>query len=74
MTRVLQVMAGARHGGAEAFFVRLAGALARAGIEERVVIRRDPERVAALRKIDLKPVELPLWRDSGSANPTTAET
>ena len=59
MTRILQVMAGARHGGAEAFFVRLASALARAGIEERVVIRRDPERVAALRKMDIKPVELP---------------
>jgi glycosyltransferase involved in cell wall biosynthesis len=47
--RVLQAMAGARHGGAEAFFVRLAVALQRAGQAQRVLIRRDPERAATLR-------------------------
>jgi len=49
MTRLLQAMAGAPHGGAETFFVRLAGALERAGQEQRVVIRRNPARAAQLR-------------------------
>ena len=44
MTRVVQVMAGARHGGAEAFFFRLVNSLSRAGIEEHVIIRRNKER------------------------------
>jgi glycosyltransferase involved in cell wall biosynthesis len=57
--RLLQAMAGARHGGAEAFFVRLAGALARAGQEQRVLIRRDPDRAAALRQAGIAPTELP---------------
>lgn len=48
MTRLLQAMAGARHGGAEAFFARLAPALARAGVEQRLVTRRHPTRSAAL--------------------------
>ncbi|MGH7092190.1 MAG: glycosyltransferase, partial [Stellaceae bacterium] len=47
--RLLQAMAGASHGGAEAFFVRLAGALQRAGEDQRVLIRRDPDRAAQLR-------------------------
>ncbi len=42
--RVLQSMAGARHGGAEAFFTRLVLALHRAGLDQRVVLRRDPAR------------------------------
>jgi glycosyltransferase involved in cell wall biosynthesis len=57
--RLLQAMAGARHGGAEAFFVRLASALQRAGEEQRVLIRRDPDRAAALRGADIAPIELP---------------
>ena len=57
--RLLQAMAGARHGGAEAFFVRLAGALRRAGQEQRVLIRRDAERAAALRRAGLTATELP---------------
>lgn len=40
--RLLQAIAGARHGGAETFFVRLATALNRAGETQRVLIRRDP--------------------------------
>lgn len=67
----MQAMAGARHGGAEAFFTRLAGALHRAGLEQRVVIRRDPARAARLRAAGLEPVEVPFggrldWR-SGAA-------
>ena len=51
-------MAGARHGGAEAFFTRLALALHRAGLEQEVVIRRDRERAETLRGGGLRPHEL----------------
>jgi glycosyltransferase involved in cell wall biosynthesis len=47
--RLLQAIAGAPHGGAETFFVRLAGALQRAGEIQRVLIRRDAERSGRLR-------------------------
>jgi len=46
--RVLQVMAGAAQGGAEAFFARLVPALACAGLQQRAVLRRDPAREAVL--------------------------
>ena len=57
--RLLQAMAGARHGGAEAFFVRLAIALQRAGQEQLVLIRRDADRAAALRRRGVEPLQLP---------------
>lgn len=57
--RLLQAMAGGRHGGAEAFFVRLAISLQRAGEDQRVVIRRDDDRAAALRRGGIEPLELP---------------
>ncbi len=57
--RVLQAMAGAAHGGAEAFFTRLTLALARAGLDQRVVIRSDSQRAADLRAGGVEPVELP---------------
>jgi glycosyltransferase involved in cell wall biosynthesis len=47
--RVLQAIAGAAHGGAEGFFVRLVAALHRAGEAQQVLIRRHPERVQSLR-------------------------
>lgn len=56
--RVLQVMAGAAHGGAEAFFVRLVAALHRAGLAQRVAIRGHEGRVAALRKAGIEPLQL----------------
>ena len=58
MTRVLQAIAGARHGGAEGFFERLVLALDRAGLEQRVVIRRDPRRAKLLKEGGIAPVEL----------------
>lgn len=58
MTRVLQAMAGAVNGGAEAFFDRLAPALGRAGVAQRLVIRREPGRAARLRAASLAPAEL----------------
>jgi glycosyltransferase involved in cell wall biosynthesis len=57
--RLLQAMAGARHGGAEAFFVRLASALQRSGEEQLVLIRRDLDRAAILRRAGIEPIELP---------------
>jgi glycosyltransferase involved in cell wall biosynthesis len=52
------IMAGAHHGGAETFFVRLCVALAGAGEEVLAVIRRDADRASALRRGGLAPVEL----------------
>jgi len=57
--KVLQIMAGAEFGGAEAFFVRLAIALNRTGLEQKVVIRKNPARAALLRHGEVKPIELP---------------
>jgi len=59
MTRLLQAMAGAEHGGAEGFFERLALALERAGIEQRLVIRRNAKRAGLLRAGGVEVVELP---------------
>ena len=59
MTRLVQLMAGAEHGGAEAFFTRLAIALQRAGQEQRVAIRPYPARVSALKAAGIEPVALP---------------
>ena len=56
--RLLQAMAGARHGGAEIFFVRLAAALQRAGEEQRVLVRSDPDRSRALREAGIPLTEL----------------
>lgn len=57
--RVLQVMAGADHGGAETFFVDLVTALHRDGLDQKVVIRRNPARAALLREAGIEPLELP---------------
>jgi len=57
--KILQAIAGAEHGGAEHFFVRLAIALNRVGVDQKVVIRRDPERASELREGGIEPVELP---------------
>ncbi len=46
--RILQIMAGARQGGAEAFFERLTAAFARAGHAQILAIRADPDRAARL--------------------------
>jgi len=57
--RLMQLMAGARHGGAEAFFERLAVALPRTGIEQRLAIRRDAQRAERLRAAGIETLELP---------------
>ena len=57
--RVLQVMAGAGHGGAEAFFCRLVPALSCAGVDQRAAIRANPERAASLRAAGVDTVQMP---------------
>jgi len=56
--RVLQAMAGADAGGAEAFFERLVVALHRAGLDQRLLIRRNAGRAARLRGSGLRVDEL----------------
>src|SRR5260370_21578233 len=56
--RLLQAMAGGRHGGAETFFLRLAVALQRAGELQRVLIRSDPARSRSLRAAGVAVAEL----------------
>ena len=76
--RVMQAMAGAEFGGAEAFFVRLAIAFERAGIDQKVVIRENPGRAQLLRAGGVEPVELPFggaldWRTSRSMKKQIAQ-
>ncbi|MFQ5953888.1 MAG: glycosyltransferase [Kiloniellales bacterium] len=58
MTRLMQVIAGRRHGGAEAFFERLTLAFVRAGVAQQVLIRRDAERARRLSTGGVEPGEL----------------
>ncbi len=51
-------MAGAEFGGAEAFFVRLVIGLHKAGLDQRVVIRKNEQRAQVLRDAGIEPVEL----------------
>src|SRR5215469_7663100 len=56
--RLLQAIAGAEHGGAETFFLRLTAALHRAGEPQRVLIRRDHSRAQSLREAGVAVTEL----------------
>ncbi len=62
MIRLYQTMAGARHGGAEVFFERLASAMAKpersAAVAQRVAIRRDDRRAGILRTAGVDFTEL----------------
>ncbi|MBI5121615.1 MAG: glycosyltransferase [Rhodospirillales bacterium] len=59
MIRVMQAMAGAQFGGAEAFFVRLAIGLHNKGLDQQLVIRNHPQRAKYLRDHGLDVIELP---------------
>ena len=63
--RLLQAIAGSAHGGAEAFFVRLALALERAGVEQHILVRSGRPWTAALSDGGIQPVALPFggWTD-----------
>ncbi|MEQ8195502.1 MAG: glycosyltransferase [Rhodospirillales bacterium] len=56
--RVMQAMAGAEYGGAEAFFTRLVCALHRAGIEQRVLMRPNGAREKIFAEHGIAPVTL----------------
>ena len=55
--RVAQIMAGAKYGGAETFFIRLTLALRRAGLDQKVIIRTHANRVESLRRGGIEPLE-----------------
>jgi len=57
--RILQAMAGAEFGGAEAFFVRLACAFQRAGLKQKVLIRDHPDRLRQLTDQGCDVMQLP---------------
>ena len=57
--KILQAIAGAPYGGAENFFVRLAIALERAGVEQKVCIRANPKRKQDLIDGGVDLIELP---------------
>lgn len=66
--RLMQAMAGAEFGGAEEFFVRLASAVARTDIEQRVLVRPIGDRLERLRiaGCDVRPVKFGGAMDIGS--------
>jgi glycosyltransferase involved in cell wall biosynthesis len=66
--RLLQAMGGARHGGAEGFFLRLAVALQRAG-QDQLVLLRHADHGAILRAAGIAVRELPF---GGLLDRTTA--
>jgi glycosyltransferase involved in cell wall biosynthesis len=57
--KILQAMAGAEFGGAEAFFTRLAIALQKTNIEQKIVIRENRARQRTLRSGKIDPLILP---------------
>ncbi len=59
MTPVLQAMAGAPMGGAEAFFERLVPALAQAGTPQHAVIRENARRAGLLRQAGVTVTQAP---------------
>ena len=59
VTRILHAMAGAKVGGAEAFFVRLVCALHKAGEPQRVVIRPNESRIDAIQSAGIGIAEAP---------------
>lgn len=59
MTELVQIMAGAKHGGAEGFFTRLAIGLQQAGQNQQAIIRCERERAGLLRGAGIGVTELP---------------
>jgi glycosyltransferase involved in cell wall biosynthesis len=56
--RVLQVMLGEEHGGAETHFINVVEGLHRAGIEQRVIVREHQGRINFLRDAGVPVIEL----------------
>ncbi len=59
MKRLLQVMAGAENGGAEEFFMRLAPAISRTNIDQRIILRKHTGRRSRLENAGLAVIETP---------------
>lgn len=57
--KILQIMAGARHGGAETAFVDMCIAMKEAGIEQEIATRSNDSRVPRLHQAGLKVHQLP---------------
>src|SRR5258706_12549093 len=57
--RVMHIMAGGTHGGAEAFFERLTLALHRDGLAQRAIIRRHRARAHLLAREGIPITQLP---------------
>ena len=66
--RLMQVLAGGRHGGAETFYVNLVRHLHQAGVIQMPVLRGWAERMAALRDAGLEPIPVPF---RGTLDPLT---
>ncbi|NQW09180.1 MAG: glycosyltransferase [Alphaproteobacteria bacterium] len=60
--RLLTLLAGARDGGAETFFVTLSGAFVRSGHDVHAIIRHNPPRAAALRDAGVRVTETAFGR------------
>ncbi|GLQ06138.1 glycosyltransferase [Sneathiella chinensis] len=56
--KIMQAIGGAGHGGAETFFVNLALAFSRAGMDQLLATRANPVRDTALQEGGLQPVNL----------------
>lgn len=63
--RVMHVLVGEAWGGAERFFVKLAGALHRRGLDQAVVIKRDEKRAADLRAAGIEPLQFDFSKGLG---------
>jgi glycosyltransferase involved in cell wall biosynthesis len=74
VTRLVSLMAGARVGGAEAFFERLVVALHESGVDQRVAIRSEPARAGRLREKGIEPVELSFGGPFDLATPWKLKT
>lgn len=71
-------MGGKGNGGAELYFTDLVRALHRAGLDQKIVIRRHRARAAMLREAGLEPVELPFggaldWRTGAKLRKVIAD-
>lgn len=63
--RVMHVLVGEAWGGAERFFVKLAGALHARGLNQKVVIKRDDKRAGELRAVGVEPLQFNFSKGPG---------
>ncbi|WP_321341017.1 glycosyltransferase [Breoghania sp.] len=62
---MVQLLVGESWGGAERFFVKLAGALEKREIDSKIIIKRDAQRAQDLRDLGVEPVELDFQKGIG---------